>query len=133
MKALSLDLKQRIVNALDTGATRPTIAERFVVSLVTVERIARKKRLGHDLQAGQSTGRNPSIPEDKWQEFEQLVRSEQDWSATTLTLAWVEKTGIALSVSTTTRALRKIGFVFKKNPRSHWSEIVPNETSSGGK
>ena len=133
MKALSLDLKQRIADALETGAMRDAIAERFAVSIPTVNRIARKKRLGQELKAGQSTGRNPIIPQDKWQEFEELVRSEQDWSATTLTLAWVEKTGIALSVSTTTRALHKIGFVFKKSPRSHWREIVPSEKPSGSK
>ena len=133
MKAFSIDLRQRIADALDTGATRPAIAERFAVSAPTVNRIARKKRLRQELKAGQSTGRKPSIPEDKWQEFEELVRSKQDWTATTLTLAWIEKTGIALSVSTTTRALRKIGFVFKKSPRLHWSEIKPNETSSGSK
>jgi transposase len=133
MKALSLDLKQRIADALETGATRQAIAERFAVSVPTVNRIARKKRRGQELEAGQSTGRNPTIPDDKWQEFEQLVRSKQDWNATTLTLAWIEKTGITLSVSTTTRALRKIGFTFKKSPRSHWSEIKPNETSSGSK
>ena len=133
MKALSLDLKQRIADTIETGATRYTIAERFAVSVPTVNRIARKKRRGQELKAGQSTGRNPSIPEDKWKDFEELVRSKQDWSATTLTLAWIEKTSIKLSVSTTTRALRKIGFVFKKSPRLHWSEIKPNETSSGSK
>jgi len=133
MKALSLDLKQRIADAIETGATRHAIAERFAVSVPTVNRIARKKRRGQELKAGQSTGRNPSIAEDQWKDFEELVRSKQDWSATTLTLAWIEKTGINLSVSTTTRALRKIGFVFKKSPRLHWSEIKPNETSSGSK
>lgn len=133
MKALSLDLKQRIADAIETGATRHAIAERFAVSVPTVNRIARKKRRGQELKAGQSTGRNPSIAKDQWKDFEELVRSKQDWSATTLTLAWIEKTGINLSVSTTTRALRKIGFVFKKNPRLHWSEIKPNETSSGSK
>jgi transposase len=133
MKALSLDLKQRIADAIETGATRHAIADRFAVSVPTVNRIARKKRRGQELKAGQSTGRNPSIAEDQWKDFEELVRSKQDWSATTLTLAWIEKTGINLSVSTTTRALRKIGFVFKKSPRLHWSEIKPNETSSGSK
>ena len=131
MKALSLDLRQRIADALETGATRHAIAERFAVSVPTVNRIARKRRHALDLKPGQSTGRKPSLPQDKWAEFEEMVRSKQDWTATTLTLAWIEKTGKNLSVSTITRALAKIGFVFKKKLKSRWSEIKPNGTNSG--
>lgn len=133
MKALSLDLRQRIADALDTGATHPQIADRFAVSVPTVERIARKKRRGQDLKAGQSPGRNPCIPQDKWQEFQEVVASKKDWTALALAQAWQEKTGKPLSQSTVKRTLAKMGFVFKKNPKSHWSEIVLKEPSSGSK
>lgn len=118
MKALSLDLRQRIADALDTDASQPAIAERFAVSLSSVERIAAKKRRLLDLKPKQSPGRPLKIPEATLPEFEALVRSQNDWTAQALQEAWQQTMGIQLSLSTLTRTLAKIGFTFKKNAAS---------------
>ena len=133
MKPLSPDLRQRIITALDSGASRQSVAQRFAVSLSSVTRLATKKRLGLSLQPEPTPGRNRRVPEDKLAEFEVLVRSRKDWTAEALAEAWQLKGEQKLSISTATRVLRQLRFSFKKNAKSLWSETRKNETLSGSK
>ncbi|WP_309690835.1 helix-turn-helix domain-containing protein [Armatimonas sp.] len=133
MKPLSLDLRQRIIAALDTKASQKAIAERFDVSISSVERLAAKKRQGLDLKAKTTTGRKRLVPEDRLSAFKQLVKSKNDWTAQALAEAWHQQEGKVLSISTATRVLKKLRFSFKKNPKSLWSETRKSETRSGSK
>jgi transposase len=133
MKPLSLDLRQRIADALDGKASQTSIADRFAVSLSSVERLAKKKRQGLDLMPGVGTGRIPKIKKEQLPEFEALAHSRTDWTAQGLAEAWQGKTGTQVSVSTVTRTLAKAAFVFKKNAASPWSGSRRSETSSGSK
>ena len=133
MKPLSLDLRERIITALETHSSQKAIAHRFDVSLSSVERLATKKRLGIGLQPKPTPGRKRLVPEDKLPLFEELVRSRKDWTAQALADAWQQQEGKRLSVSTATRVLKQIRFSFKKKVKSRWSEINKNETSSGSK
>ena len=133
MKPLSLDLRQRIADALDGKTSQVSIADRFAVSLSSVERLAKKKRQGLDLRPGVGTGRIPKIKKEQLPEFEELARSKTDWTAQGLAEAWQKETGTQVSVSTVTRTLGKVAFVFKKNAASPWSATKPNATSSGSK
>ena len=133
MKPLSLDLRQRIVDALDTQTSQRAIAERFAVSVSTVVRLSAKKRLGIDLKPLPTPGRKRRVPKEQLQNFEELVRSKQDWTAEALADAWQQQGGNTLSISTATRILRQLRFSFKKNAKSLWSETVPSETRSGSK
>jgi len=129
MKALSLDLRQRIAHAIDhdTLDSYPKIADRFAVSLASVERIATRKRCGQSLAPGQSTGRKPKVTPEQYDAFECMVASRTDWTTTALADAWQERTGQGLSLSTVLRLLHRIGFSFKKSVR--W---LPSETKNGG-
>lgn len=123
MKALSLDLRQRIADALASGtSSQAAIAQRFCVSVPTVERLARKLRHGEDLTPKISTGRKPLIPPEQWPAFEDLARSKNDWTLATLAKAWQDKTGVPLSESSALRMLAKIGFTFKKSAASPGKE-----------
>lgn len=133
MKALSLDLRQRIIDALDKDATQGSIAKRFAVSDSSVERLATKKRLGLSLEPKPTPGRKRRVPEDKLAAFEELVRSRKDWTAEALADAWQAQGEASLSISTATRVLKQIRFSFKKNAKSLWSEMPKNEPSSGSK
>ena len=117
MKSLSLDLRQRIVDALDTGATQQSIADRFAVSRSSVERLAAKKREGQNLQPGVSTGRRPLVPNEKLDTFKEVVQSQKDPTAGEIAKAWQEKGEKVISLSTATRALHRMGFSFKKNAK----------------
>ena len=73
MKALSLDLRRRIAEALEAGQPQSSIAERFAVSLSSLERIARKRRHGHSLEPGASSGRQRLVGAEQRPVFERLA------------------------------------------------------------
>ena len=122
MKPLSPDLRQRIITALDTDASQKAIAERFDVSLSSVERLAAKKRQGLDLKPKLTSGRKRLVSEEKLPAFKQLVKSRKAWTAGQLAEAWYQQQGKSLSVSTITRMLKKLDFSFKKSPDALWIE-----------
>jgi len=130
VKALSLDLRQRIADALDAAKSQASVAERFDVSLSSVERLARKKRHGHSLEPGTSPGKKPLVEQEQQEAFAQLAASRTDWTLQTLAQTWQEHGGKALSQATTSRTLRRSGFSYKKSAGSPASETKPNETPS---
>lgn len=135
VKALSLDLRQRIADALDAleaGQTQASIAERFAVSRSSVERLARKRRQGRSLTPGVSPGKKPLVEQEQQKAFEQLAASRTDWTLQTLADAWRQQEGgKALSQATVLRTLRRIGFAYKKSAASPKSATRSKETSSG--
>ena len=133
MKALSLDLRQRIADALDAAQSQASVAERFDVSLSSVERLARKKRGGHSLEPGKSPGKKPLVEPEQHEAFAQLAASRTDWTLQTLAQAWQEHGGKALSQATTSRTLRRSGFSFKKSAALPKSATPPNETPSASR
>jgi len=133
VKALSLDLRQRIADALDAAQSQTSVAQRFDVSLSSVERLARKKRGGHSLEPGKSPGKKPLVEPEQHEAFAQLAASRTDWTLQTLAQAWQEHGGKALSQATTWRTLRRSGFSFKKSAASPVSATPPNETPSASR
>ena len=117
VKALSLDLRQRVAHALESGQTQTSIAQRFAVSRSSVERIARKRRAGQGLEPGVPPGKKPLVEREQQEAFAQLAASRTDWTLQTFAQAWQEQGGKALSQATTSRTLRRNGFSFKKVPR----------------
>ena len=117
VKALSLDLRQRVADALDAleeGQTQTSIAKRFAVSRSSVERIARKRREGQGLEPGVPAGKKPLVEREQQEAFAHLAAWRTDWTLQTLAQAWQEQAGKALSQATTSRTLRRSGFSFKK-------------------
>ena len=133
MKALSLDLRQRIADALEGGQTQTSIAERFAVSLSSVERMARKRREGQGLEPGVRPGKKPLVETEQHEAFAQLAASRTDWTLQTLAQAWQEQGGKTLSQATTSRTLRRNGFSYKKSAALPKSETKPNETPSASR
>jgi transposase len=129
MHSLSLDLRERIVAALDDPMdTYASIAARFSVSQATVERLSRKKREGTDLKPLVSPGRTPIVTPSEYADFERLVASRSDWTTESLAQAWTQQSGKAISDTTVGRLLHRFGFTHKKSPAS-----PANETTQRGK
>ncbi len=134
MKPLSLDLRQRVAQALESGASQASLAQRFAVSLASVERIARKKRNQQSLTPKVSTGRKPRVAPEQHHAFAQLAASRTDWTLQTLAQAWQEQAGgTVLSQATTSRTLRRSDFSFKKSAVSPVSAMKPSATPSASR
>jgi transposase len=57
MGIYSKDLTTRAVDALERGIPRKDIVQTFSISLTTLKRWIKKRRVGEDLSPGTSTGR----------------------------------------------------------------------------
>ncbi len=130
MGIYSKDLRIRAVNAVDRGIPRREIAETFSISLTTLKRWLRMSREGKDLSPGTSTGRKRRILatlEEKKALWGQLKEND-DATLERHCEMWEDKTGVAVSVSTMSRAIReKLGWTYKKR---RW--VPPSETKKRG-
>lgn len=128
MRALSLDLRQRIVAARNDGQTQNQIAQRFAVSQPTVSRILAQWDQEQDLTPKPKSGRPARICEEQMPQLEALVASRTDWILTTLAAAWHQQSGKPIGLSTLHRVLQKQRFSYKKSNAS-----PANETPTNGK
>ena len=118
MKAYSLDLRQRVLAAALRGdRTIPEVAELFGVSTAFVNKMLRLHRAGADLAPRPHGGGYPArlLPR-----HEKLLRSEvrrrKDSTLEELRAHLAEGSGLAVSVSTVSRALIRLDLPRKKKP-----------------
>ena len=116
MKALSLDLRQRIVTALEAGHPRADIAARFAVSESSLYRIWRQWRAHRDLAPKKRPGRGKALKDEDLGALETLLAEQTDPTGASLVAAWQESTGKRVGLSTMHRALRRLNRSFKKVP-----------------
>jgi transposase len=128
MRALSLDLRQRIVAARDDGQTQSQIAQRFAVSQPTVSRILTQWDQHQNLTPKPKSGRPARISPEQMPQLEALVASRTDWMISTLAAAWHQHSGETIGLSTLHRVLHKQRFSYKKRAAS-----PPSATPTNGK
>jgi transposase len=125
MNAHSLDLRLKVLDAVDRGIPRKEVVRTFGVSMPTLERYLRRRREGAGLAPGRSPGRTPSIcasVEERRALWAQL-KENADATLERHCKLWQKRRKVRVSVSTMSRAVRKLGWTFKK---SRWEP--PNET-----
>ncbi len=127
MGAYSKDLRIKTLAALKRGIPRREVVETFGISLATLKRWLKKSREGEDLSPRYSTGRKRRILvtlEEKKALWRQLEEND-DATLEHHRQMWEQKTGVAVSISTMSRAIReKLGWTYKKR---HW--VPPSETN----
>ncbi len=126
MNGYSKDLRVRVLGAVDRGTPRREAVGLFGVSLSTIKRWLRRRRDGEDLGPKPSPGRTPTIlatAEEKRALWEQL-EADDDATLERHCELWEGRQGVRVSVATMSRAVRKLGWTFKK---SRW--WPPSETN----
>ena len=112
MKTLSLDLRERILAAYDTGdSTREMVAGRFRVSLGMVKKlIQQRRRLGDIRPQHHRAGRKPSILSAHREQLRRHLKAKPD-----LTLAELRSaTGLTCTLPAIHYVLADMGLTFKK-------------------
>jgi transposase len=129
MNAYSKDLRIKALGALERGMPRKVAASTFGVSLATLKRWLKRRREGEDIAPRPSPGRTPRIlaTEEQRRALWQQLEGNDDATLERHCELWERTTGVALSVSTMSRAVRKLGWTFKK---SRW--WPPNGTKGPG-
>jgi len=130
MKTLSLDLRERIVEAYDAQQnTREEIAGRFRVSLGMVKKLLQQRRktkeLGH---RHRYSGRKAKILPEYGEKLQQLVAGQPD-----LTLEQIKaKLGMACTVPAVHYALIALGLTYKKRRSMPPNKVGPMSPKHGG-
>ena len=134
MEIYSKDLRIRALAAVDRGIPRREVVEIFAIFLTTLKRWLKMRREGMDLSPGVSTGRRRRIlatPEEKKALWEQLEEND-DATLQRHCELWEKRTGVRVSVSAMSRAIReKLGWSYKKRRWVPPSETKRQEVLSG--
>ena len=117
MKAYSIDLRQRIVSAVERGMPRDQVAATFSVSLSTIKRLlARRRRNADDtLTATRPPGRPRTIQPEHHAALWAQLEAHPDATIATHTQLWNVAQGAAVSQWTVGRAIRRVGWTRKKS------------------
>jgi transposase len=122
MKPYSLDLRQRILAAVDEGRPRSTIAELFQVSLSWIRRLVQRRReTGSIAPQPHGGGRRPKLDDTCLERLRELVQQQPDG-----TLAeFQSRLGEPVSLMTICRALRRLRLPLKKRRSVPLSSLGP--------
>ena len=125
MNGYSVDLRRRIVSAVESGVSKAQAARTFSVSLSSVKRYVEKAHRGESLTPKKRPGSAPRLDEKAMKLLEQDLE-ERPFATLKERCDYVEvMTGLSVSRSTVCRAIARIGPTRKKG-----GESPPNGTSS---
>ncbi len=116
MKAYSQDLRQRVLRAIDTGASQGEVAETFAVSRATIKRYLKQRR-----ETGHVTPKAiPGRPAVKGAVLRAHLRAQleahPDVTREEHCRLFKATNGIAVSTASITRARQALGWTRKKRP-----------------
>lgn len=111
---LSLDLRRRILAALEAGASQRQVAKRFQVGLATVERLVRRVRLtGSPAPKPRGGGRRATVAETDRELILRWVQAEPDLTQAEMAGRF-GALGRPVSQQAVSRGLRRLGVTRKK-------------------
>ena len=114
MKAYSIDMRKRVLQAVDNGYPRAEIIKLFGVSRATIKRYLKQRRETGAINVRPIPGR----PSKKFAPLQAgLVAQLQAYPDATLEIhcqIWEQEHGLRVSTTTMGRAIRRIGWTRKK-------------------
>jgi transposase len=112
MKPYSMDLREKVLSAVDRGESCASVARRFEVSERTVREYRRRRDRGR-LRPDTPGPRGPiKLNEADHRKLRELLASDPGLTLGQL----VGSMHVAVAESTVYRALKKLGISFKKSP-----------------
>jgi transposase len=129
MNAYSKDLRLKVLSAVERGVPRREISELLGISISTISRYVQRKASGEEIAPKPSPGRTSKILDDPDHRRTLWRQLEENDTATLREHSEIfeEECGISVSVATMSRAVRTLGWTFKKD---RW--LPPSATSEGG-
>lgn len=129
MKAYSLDLRQKIVEAyLGEQGSMQQLAERFNVARSFVQKLVKRYRDEGTLEPKPCGGKvPPKLSPEYWSVVQELVEADNDATLEELSEQLEQRTGVRISISVLCRLLQKLKLTRKKS-RSTPSKLKPSES-----
>ena len=134
MRAYSIDLRQKIVEAYDRGVgSQRQIAETFGVSRSFVEKLLyRRRTTGNIAPLPQGGGGKPALDNETLALVRQLVKEEPDATLEELCEAVHRQRGVRVSVSNMCTRLKHMGLPRKKVTPRYRAGQFPGKAGSAG-
>lgn len=115
MKPCSMDLRERIISAVEQGdSSIRKIAKRFAVSKNTVERLIERKRTYGHVEPDKPGG-SVSAVEPYYDQLRAIVKQHSDATLAEYCELLFDETGVWVSPSRMCRILQKLNLPRKKN------------------
>src|SRR6185437_13406429 len=114
MKAYSLDLRERVVRAMQSGQPISVVARAFSVSRATAQRWARRVAAAEPLGPSPHLGRRRTIGPAAEAALEAQLRAHPDALLTEHCQLWEESQGVRLRKSAMWAAIRRLRWTRKK-------------------
>jgi transposase len=129
MRAYSVDLRERVLAALDRGMARAEAVTTFAVSLSTIKRWGQLRRAGVSLTPRRSPGRSPCLTATALAELRMRLVAAPDATLDAHTTWWNEHHAEhPVSRATLDRGITRLGWSRKKRrsgPASEMTRRVP--------
>lgn len=116
MKGYSVDLRQRVLAAVERGMPRPEITRTFGISLGTIKRLVAKHRSGASLVPHVPPGRAATIVPHQYAALQAQLDTHPDATFAQHADLWNAAHATTLSQWTMGRAIRRAGWTRKKRP-----------------
>ena len=115
MRSYSLDLRERVVAALEGGMSRSKVSTTFKVSLSTIKRWLARRRNGLPLSAPPPSGRTPIFSDRDLAALRSRLQAAADASIAAHTQWWNDShPERPVSPKTIERAIARLGWTRKK-------------------
>lgn len=125
MKALSADLRLRVLQELTKEPSSLIVAERFGVSASFVRKLRVRMLRTGSYERGYAPGRERLVKDDTEAHLADILRRHPDATLNVLREILEDETGVTISETTMWRQLRRMGITLKKRPSARPSSSEP--------
>lgn len=127
MRAYSLDLRERVLAALDRGLSQSEVSTTFTVSVATIKRWVARRRAGVSLAPRRSSGRKHGIGDDDLALLRTRLQAEPDATLAAHTQWWNDMhPQRRISSGALNRAIGRLGWSRKKRHFRPANETRPH-------
>jgi len=116
MTAISVDMRRRILEALEEDSSSLRIGRRFAVSPSFVRKLRLQVRLTGDPTPGKAPGKERLVKGATEKRLRKLAEKRPDASLVELSKLLAQATDVSVSETTMWRSLRRLGLTRKKSP-----------------
>ncbi len=115
MKQYSVDLRERLLRAIDAGLSQAEASRLFGVGTSTITRWRQQRRDTGHVAPKPRAGRPPRIGPAEAAGLRRQVAQQPDATLAAHCAHWAAGQGVHLSVATMSRAIRRLGITLKKS------------------
>lgn len=124
---LSIDLRKRVIDAVDGGMRVTEAVKIFKVSRRVIYNWMNLQKTTGSLAAKAGYQRGHSHKIKDWNQFKVFVESKKQCTIPQMIIAWKELTGESISQPVVSRSLKKINYTSKKKVSTTLKPIKKNE------